>query len=412
MSTQSVPNWARIKKNPSGTPQNNAQEIHTALRSGKQSFFAGVRSKNLIKHLQEQNAATDRAVLWYLITRTLLFVISFGLSVVCAKGDEPLAINGVENLGILRVDQTVFAGSHNSGAGYRGDLRSWSNDTCFEGLYRNQTLTIAQQLDAGVRYLDLDTMWVPKRDAKDDWWGATEKGSAWTGHGVAYAGPVKDVMNDVRVWMDEHPHEFVIVHFNWDVRSIHIDHLRGDYQLIAHSIAETLNEDFDNSHVGFSIKKHDQWPTLGAAVSANERLTIFMDKKLHQHLDAKTQGKINQPQIKDCYSTGLVIVEENAKSRLFVNATNCDDDAEFVRMSLFGGYGLEIGKMAELYNRHILEATELAVRNRAKHQKVANFIFADRIGSGGEGSGKNNLFTIVRDLNRQSVQQQIAADKK
>ena len=83
-----------------------------------------------------------------------------------ARSSEPLMCNGNEDLCSLKFNQVTFAGTHNSGSGFCGPLRSLSgrfNVPCFS---RNQDLSFTEQLQYGIRSFDIDLCYIEQASAR------------------------------------------------------------------------------------------------------------------------------------------------------------------------------------------------------------------------------------------------------
>ncbi|MEM9136338.1 MAG: hypothetical protein AAGB01_03165, partial [Cyanobacteria bacterium P01_F01_bin.42] len=206
-------------------------------------------------------------------------MIPFSLSILGTPG-RAQPINGVEGLGQLRIDEVVFPGSHNAGAGFRSVLYTWSDTAVSSGFYRNQMLNFNGQLDSGARYFDIDTMWVKPGSATGDWW---QPNGIWTGHGSAYAGPIDTVLQEVKDWMNRpaNRNEVVILHFNNNIRKDGFS--QDDTTQMANDLNRLLERNFptNSGYVRLNTKSNNQWPTMAEAVSDNKRLFVFVNSRLY-----------------------------------------------------------------------------------------------------------------------------------
>lgn len=332
---------------------------------------------------------------------------------VAAAAEDDAPINGVPGLGALRVDQVTFPGTHNSGAGYRGHLAFWSGLEAPSGFYRNQTKSFTEQLELGVRYLDIDTMWVPKKHA--GWWA----GGAWTGHKNAYGGPLTDLVGQLRAFLDrpEHVREVVIVEFNYETYEAE-QHTAAIAADLAEIFAPLVEKSENRS--GVRLGRRDAsgaWPRLDAAVRDNRRLFVLMHRQLYDRLPPESPARAafvrtdydNPPRgdavtVRNAYVYRVVTSADDCRQSFLGHADQCDSPAAFVRLSCFAPFGLEMSEMARKSAPFLRHAALAADRLRAKHQRPVNFLLVDRVGDGGEGEGENNLFALARRLNEANLQ--------
>ena len=181
------------------------------------------------------------------------------LKVLHSNPSKQTVCNGNAEFCKLTFDQFLFPGSHNSGTG--------QSQGSFQCGFKNQDLNIVEQLEFGIRFLDIDSI-------KTDLSGCN---GLETGHGkspelMLYQcyGQMSSLLSELRRWMDAHPSEVVVVNF-------------GNIQYPEETIPallETLKEIFPP--VSTSVKLNSQykrtgkWPTLGEAVESNERIFVFI----------------------------------------------------------------------------------------------------------------------------------------
>ncbi len=414
-------------------------------------------------------------------------------------------VNGIDGLGRLRLDQVTFPGTHNSGSGYRGTMYkrnvtpsvdvgigdipsvNLGGTPAIAGWFQNQDKSFTQQLDLGVRFFDIDTIWCDAKDGDSSFW---RPAGAWTGHSglgiTAYAGPISHVVGQVVDWMNlkRNRHEVVVMHFGDTSggRDIANQLARIFYEKAGpgHRYARNKADRFpvpgleppeafseDPVRLGTKLPARagsgqagnndnnakPMWPTLREAVEKNQRLFVFIEGlrlyyeiserelqiEVGNFVNAKvvdtgkpwtigqwakknllpdnyshdiTQLDERFTEIKGAYSSNFVVdaagtsglirhvlVEQNARRM-------CDDDAEFVRMTcVVAPNGFDsLRTLAGSCSDHIYEACDVAYQQRKKHDRTVNFILVDYVGDGGTGSGRNNLFSVARELNRRNIE--------
>jgi len=170
----------------------------------------------------------------------------------------------------LRFDQFLFPGTHNSGTG--------QSDGGFKCAYKNQDLNILEQLEFGIRFFDLDAIY------------KTTSGCTGleTGHGshpelglYQCYGRMDTLLGHMREWMDRHPSEIVVLNFGnieWPGETVP-------------RLMETLMTVFssqDGVKINKVFKERGIWPTLGEAVSSNDRLFVF----IRDNIGAVTENEL------------------------------------------------------------------------------------------------------------------------
>ena len=83
----------------------------------------------------------------------------------------------------------------------------WGGVMALPCFYRNQQKKFYQQLDAGIRFFDIDTC---------PWWSQIEPCHCGGGSCV-YAGNNDIALEEISNYMNPHPNEVIIVQFNRDV---------------------------------------------------------------------------------------------------------------------------------------------------------------------------------------------------
>lgn len=162
--------------------------------------------------------------------------------------DEPLPIpdtcNGHVELCARRVDEVAFATSHNAMSNAED---GW--------LHPNQELTIAHQLERGVRGLMLDVH--PFEDG-----GVVEN---YLCHAICQLGktPLVDGLRTIRSFLDHHRGEVVVIIFESYV----------DAPAMADAFAASGLDRYAHAHAAGT-----PWPTLRELIDADQRLLVFTDR--------------------------------------------------------------------------------------------------------------------------------------
>lgn len=169
----------------------------------------------------------------------------------------PLQCNGDRRLCHLRLDQVTLPGLHNAGSGFDG---GFSIADC---LVRNHAKTILQQLNLGIRYLDIDSSYVPC-------------GVLGTNHNLFCGGSVCRLLKQVRKFLHKNPHEVVVLNFNHDMTepSLVIPALTRQLQK---QLGPMLNDNF-------RVFGAQRWPKLHTAVRANQRVFVIFSPVVHDTL--------------------------------------------------------------------------------------------------------------------------------
>ena len=193
----------------------------------------------------------------------------------------------------------------------------------------------------------------------------------------AYTSSIEKGLLQVDKWMKSHPNEVTIIHFNNNAQ----DEYREE---IAESLKDVLLKLWKpNSSSKLAMntyyKSHEwKWPTLGDAIRLNQRVFIFMDNNLGQHLSWHTNwfvtsnGVIASSWDSNAVSSSCSSITTNAKKK-------CYPYADFTELSAFGSYGLCTWNMATLCSRWLGEAEEECYRLREPMGKTVNFLLVDWI---------------------------------
>ena len=275
--------------------------------------------------------------------------------------------NGLQDLCNLRLDQITLPGSHNAGSGFDGALYYWSGAKAASCFYRNHGKSFSQQLEFGIRYFDIDTCY---RGTK------AMNCHCTFGRNCAYAGSIEKGLSEINKWMNSHRYEIAVVHFNQDVQNYKVS---GIYKSIATSLLKFWKPNTSGKLAMSTYYKNNNfvWPVVKDAISSNQRIFVFMDRKLYQH--SLQQHRLWLVKSNDLIaSTWGINRVTSSCSGITTNAKKkCSSRATFIDLSAFGSYGLCTWYMATICSKWLGEANEACYNLRVKNDKTVNFLMVD-----------------------------------
>ena len=315
-------------------------------------------------------------------------ILFFALTVSIVKSATAINCNGLSELCDLRIDQTTFPGSHNSGAGFDGLLKYGSGILAASCFYRNQGKSFSGQLEFGIRYFDVDTCYRRNKVVNCH---CSESG------GCAYTGSMEKGLSQIDMWMNSHANEVIIIHFNNNAQNSYRDK-------IAKSLEKLLLKLWKpNSSGTLAMNTHYRtiwkWPTLGDAILLNQRIFIFMDNNLSQHIYRRYNWLVrSNGVIRSTWDTNSVSIRcsgitTNAKKK-------CSQYSDFTDLSAFGSYGLCTWDMATVCSKWLGEAEEECYRVRERIGKTVNFLLVDWIDY---YHGKESVINKAKFMNQKNV---------
>lgn len=315
------------------------------------------------------------------IVTTVISFVSLGVFTMI---DPALCCNGMQGLCNLPLDKVTFAGAHNAGAGFNGNLHhdwGWLGSpvagSCF---YKNVYKNFYSMLDKGVRFFDIDTCLYGSQ--------------LETCHSDAYGGALKIAFDQIDRFMKSHPNEVIILHFNRDVS--------GNERSVAQKLAAELEKRW-NPHVNSNQVKmstHSKWPTLRRAIDTKQRIFIFMHRRLQQHLTSKSY----------VYKSSFI---KSTWEEVYVGPGGCDGiidparakcatTSDFVELSAFGTAGLCNWEMAWHCSKSLKSAADVCYEQRKKYGETVNVILVDYPVSNYYGS--ESVMNRARILNTRNIQ--------
>jgi len=168
--------------------------------------------------------------------------------------------NGAKDFCDLKYNQYLFPGTHNSGTG--------QSDGVLECAFKNQDLSITEQLDFGIRFFDIDTIYS---------YGLPGCYGLETGHGqkpelglYQCYGQLSDVFDGIGRWLDQHKSEVVTLNFgNIGFRETTVPYL-------VDALIEKFGSNATGTQLNTDYKEKGEWPSLATAVKDDKRIFAFM----------------------------------------------------------------------------------------------------------------------------------------
>lgn len=156
--------------------------------------------------------------------------------------------NGDRRLCGLRLNQVTLPGLHNAGAGFDGGFAFLD---CF---LRNHARTVEEQLQLGIRYLDIDS----------SYWRCGVLGSH---HSSFCGGSICRLLKQTRSFLSRNPHDVIVLTFN---------HEMEDAQIVMPALTRQLKSQLGPMlNRGFRARRMSRWPKLRYAVRTNQRVFVF-----------------------------------------------------------------------------------------------------------------------------------------
>ena len=123
-------------------------------------------------------------------------------------------------------------------------------------------------------------------------------------------------LSQIDTWMNSHPNEVIIIHFNNNAQNSYRDKIAKGLEKVLLRIWKPNSSGTlaMNTH----YRTHWKWPTLGHAIRLNQRIFIFMDNNLNQHIHrrydwlVRSNGVIASSWDTNAVSTSCSGITENA----------------------------------------------------------------------------------------------------
>jgi hypothetical protein len=287
----------------------------------------------------------------------------------------------------LRFNQFTFPATHNSYSGAQSaPFKLYGNkpvpySDCFA---RNQGNTVTEQLENGIRSIEIDTC------SKEyfDFWEGTFLTKAYACHKVLYADPVSTILAEIDEWMKANRNEVLVLSFTKKVQRWSNKHIAKDIKKQLEDLWTPTSERRVRKELMLNdaYMTNGAWPTLREAIKLNQRIFLFVHSKLTSHMGAvswthdftwikQTRPKLRFQDSNECQNFVSLIDEA------------CQTDDKLVSVDMFVTRGLPVctTARADACNPLLSHATEVCYQQRKQFNQTVNILkldFPDR---------KNNL---------------------
>lgn len=309
--------------------------------------------------------------------------------------DAATTCNGLADLCDLRINQATFPGTHNSGSGFDGLLYYWIGAPAGSCVYRNQGKSFTDQLSFGIRSFSIDTCYKDNEVVNCHCGPVT----------CAYTGSMEKALRQIDAWMKNHTSEVIILHFNRDVQENYEKQIAQGLE----SLLLSLWDPSSTNNPVMSTYYHDnnnQWPTLSEAIHSRQRILVFMNSDLSQHISSQnwlitsddiigiTWGKFRM-------STSCSAITKNAKSK-------CNTSSDLIELSAFASYGLCTWEMARICSKWLGEAQDECYEIRMSSGRTVNFLYVDWAVD--YYSGQESVVRKAKFMNQRNIKQYLKKD--
>ena len=303
--------------------------------------------------------------------------------------------NGLADLCDLRINQVTFPGTHNSGSGFDGLLYYYIGTAAGSCFYRNQGKSFTDQLSFGIRSFDIDTCYKDNRVV-----------NCHCGAGsCAYTGSMEKALQQIDAWMKTHTSEVIVINFGRDAQE--------DYrQKIAQGLKSLLLSLWDPSRTNNPImsiyyRTNNRWPTLREAVQSRQRILIFMDNNLSQHIPNQNWLITSNNIIG--LTWGIVTVSPTSCSGITRDAkSKCGTSSDLIVLAAGGTSGLCTWDMATVCSKWLGEAQEECYKIRKRSGRTVNFLHVDWAVD--YYSGEESVVNKAKFMNQKNIKQYLNKD--
>ncbi len=143
-----------------------------------------------------------------------------------------------------------------------------------------------------------------------------------------------------------------------------------------------------------------KWPTLANAIRINQRIFVFMENNLSQHISWRHKWLVRSNRFiastwdsNPVTATSCSGITTNAKKK-------CRRHADFIELSAFGSYGLCTWDMATICSRWLGEAQNECYNLRKTMGKTVNFLLVDWIDY---YHGQESVINKAKFMNQENV---------
>ena len=253
--------------------------------------------------------------------------------------DTPLCrvgLPGTHDSGTYQFDKDMGASPDNDltstiqeKLGILGGVKDMILGNIFERLCQCQDMSIKDQLNMGVRYLDLRIVY------------HKESGKYYTCHGV-YCADMKDIIDDINKFLSANPKEIVILDFN------HLYDMEGQHNEFVNAMLATLGDKVaDRQQVKPNSKVSEFWKNGFQAV------VLYCDKPTIKDYPGKLwgPGNIQSPwpnviETKELHEKLKGKVKERDPNTFFVLQGILTPDVELIKKEILESGGASIKSIA------------------------------------------------------------------
>ena len=297
--------------------------------------------------------------------------------------------NGFMELCDLDLTQVTLAGTHNSGAGFAGQLKyhtSMGQIPASSCANRFQMKSIYDQLVLGIRYFDIQVCWVNDYEPK----------GAWVCHKNAFGGSVQAILEQIDLWMNEpyNRNEVVVLHFKSGIKHEYKTNIGGN-------IIQQLTEKWEPSDPRNLLRKLSIQPSievkLGDAIRYNQRIYVIMHNELV--LGNRASWIIPHWTVGQTY-TDMTFIESNGCYNLqkAMAESRCQREAAhtFVRYDMYLKSGLCRKHLASYCRKFISGGVSRCFVGTSTRRRTVNFIVVDY--------ANNDVIRAVTNQNMENIQ--------
>ena len=323
---------------------------------------------------------------------TIVFILYLGQS-----------CNGSPDFCRLKFNYITLAGSNAAGAGFNGSVQNCDGNAN-DCIFRNQDMTIEEQLSRGVRYLSLDICILPSGCNVVSVTDSSRLVSCQGGddvqrNGFRYGGTLAEILRQTDNWLRNNENEVIGLHFTNNIPS-------SDIPLVGNMIAGELETLWGNVSDGSSStqlstyysRNSNTWPTLLRAINDNQRILVFLDSNIIQGDLGSKEWLYPSPQTtQNPFSGGTPVDNINCPHLDNVNCSMISGSNAVV----LSGYGFAscLNDAQRFCNDKLRNASSVCFDARVAENRTLNVISVDFI-----GTFNRFIFKITSDLNRRNVQ--------
>lgn len=268
---------------------------------------------------------------------------------------------------------------------------------------RNQGSSITEQLDNGIRSIDIDTC----SQQRYDFWEDTYSTKLYSCNKVLFTVSVARILSEIDAWMKNNRNEVIVVSFTGKgspaSRQIIAKEIKKlVLKLWAPTIKRRVAKQLTMSDAHFSTGR---WKMLWEAITLNQRIVLFVNPTLSSLMGNPSWAH----DFKSIKLTETPITYQNSsncKNLVKLVAAKCKTFSPFVSVDMYLTRGLPVctDKRADECNPLLESAADLCFQQRISGRLTVNFLkidFADRQ----NGAGFKILQRVSNKLNQRNAAQ-------